>query len=309
LFLGVDVGGTHCRHEWWPAGAAPGGEARGVQPSVHGIDVTVPRLAEALAAATHERRPAAAVCALAGAGDERTSEAIAAGLRAAGITFPVAIVGDVLAAAAAALADAPGVLIWSGTGSFAVARGADGQLHRAGGRGYLLGDQGSGYDLVRRAAAAVLLAADQLGPATALTEPLTTAFRAPAPARLGASMQRLDTAEIAAKLPLLIDIASRGDAVAREVLEAGADGLAMLAAGAVSRAGLDWRELPVAIGGGVLVNAPAFAELLAARLLSFGGGAPRALDERAPARAAAWLANEFHHRREPAFSWVQRVAI
>jgi len=308
-YLGVDVGGTHCRHEWWPVGSAPGGEGRGVQPSVHGIDVTIPRLADALAAATRDVQPTAAACALAGVGDERASEAIAAGLRAAGITFPVAVVGDVLAAAAAALPDGPGVLVWSGTGSFSIARAANGELHRTGGRGYLLGDQGSGYDFVRRAAAAVLLAIDDLGPPTALTESLTTAFRAPSPARLGAVLQRLDTAAVAAQLPVVLAVAARGDAVAQDVLQSGVDGLVMLATGALRRAELDWRDQSVAFGGGVLRNAPAITDLLAARLRSFGAREPRVLDERAAARAAAWLAHAWHERLEPATTWVQRVAI
>lgn len=305
----MDVGGTQCRHEWWPAGSAPGGDGRGVQPSVHGIAVTIPRLVDALIAATRDTEPTAAVCAVAGVGDERTSEAIAAGVRAAGIAFPVAIVGDVLAAAAAGLADGPGILVWSGTGSFAIARAANGELHRVGGRGYLLGDQGSGYDFVRRASAAVLLALDDLGPATALTDALTTAFRASSPSRLGAVLQRLDTAAVAAHLPVVLEVAARGDAVAQDVLQSSVDGLVMLATGALRRAELDWREQSIAFGGGVLRNAPSIAELLTARLRSLGAREPRVLDDRAGARAAAWLAHAWHHRLEPATTWVHRVAI
>src|SRR5688572_29463145 len=103
-----------------------GGDAPGVQPAVHGVDATVRGLLAVLREATKCTTPAAAVCALAGAGDPNVAGAIAAGLRAGGITFPVAIAGDVLAAAAAGLADGPGVLLWSGTGSFAIARGRDG---------------------------------------------------------------------------------------------------------------------------------------------------------------------------------------
>src|SRR5204862_5893414 len=138
--------------------------------AVHGVDATVRGLLAVLRGAMKSTAPAAAVCALAGAGDPNVAGSIAAGLRAEGITFPIAVVGDVVAAAAAGLAGGPGVLLWAGTGSFAIARAHDGALHRAGGRGHLLGDQGSGYDIVRRAAAAVLLAVDDLGPPTALTE-------------------------------------------------------------------------------------------------------------------------------------------
>jgi glucosamine kinase len=307
-FLGLDVGGTQCRFAWWPADAAPGGDARAVQPAVHGLDAAIAGLAEALAEAARQAAPDAAVCALAGVGDRTTSEPLVAGLRARGIAFPLAVVGDVLAAAAAALADGPGVLVWAGTGSFAVARSAGGELHRVGGRGYLLGDQGSGYDFVRRAAAAVLLAVDGLGPATALTDALTAAFAAPSPSRLGAVLQRLDTGAVAAKLPVVLDTAARGDAVAQDVVDAGVEALAMLATAAVRQAGLDWRALRCAFGGGVLTSVPAIAAALGERLATFGAAPPVAIDGRAAAHGAAWLAHGWHRHLEPQHTWVDRVA-
>lgn len=309
MFLGLDVGGSQCRYEWWPTGCRPGGDARAVQPAVQGLDAACDGLALALRTAAGDVPPTAAVCAMAGVGDVATSQAIAAGVRARGIPFPVAVVGDVLAAAAAGLADGPGVLVWSGTGSFAIARDRAGELHRVGGRGFLLGDQGSGYDLVRRAAAAVLLAIDDLGPATMLTDELTRAFGAPAPQRLGAVLQRATSGEVAARLPVVLAVAGAGDPVAVEVLAEGLDALAMLATAAVRRAGLDWRELPVAVGGGVLTGADGLLEMLAERLRAFGAKVPRPIAERAAAHAAAWLAHGFHHREEPSHGWVTRVAL
>ncbi len=280
-----------------------------MQPVVHGVDATVAQLALVLVDAAREHAPAAAVCALAGVGDAQLRAAIASGLTARGVAFPVAIVGDVLAAAAAGLADGPGVLIWSGTGSFAIARSTAGELHRTGGRGFLLGDQGSGYDFVRRAAAAVLLAVDDLGPATSLTDALTEVFAAPAPQRLGAVLQQLDTAQVARHLPVVLAAAAAGDAVANEVIAAGVDGLVMLAAAALRRADLDWRHVPVAVGGGALVAAPAIRELLTQRLRALGASAPRVLDVRAAARGAAWLAHGWHTHLEPQHTWVTRVAL
>ncbi|HEX5052399.1 MAG TPA: BadF/BadG/BcrA/BcrD ATPase family protein [Planctomycetota bacterium] len=308
-FLGLDVGGTHCRYEWWPTGSRAGGHARPVQPAVHGIEATADGLFAALAAACRGVEPSAAVLALAGAGDAGTSAAIGAGLRARGITFPVAVVGDVLAAAAAALRDGPGVLLWAGTGSFAVARRNDGGLERVGGRGYLLGDQGSGYDVVRRAAAAVLLAQDGLGPATALTEALTNHFAAPSPLRLGAALQQLDPGSVAAALPRVLDVVAAGDPVANEVLAGAVDALAMLAAAAVRKAELDWAALPVALGGGVLLGAGAVTALVSQRLAALGAVPPQLVEARAAARGAAWLAHGWHTRLEPQRTWVDRVAL
>ncbi|MBX3465142.1 MAG: hypothetical protein KF830_18390, partial [Planctomycetes bacterium] len=63
MFLGLDVGGTRCRAEWWPPEAASGHDAPGVQPAVHGPDAAMAALAMALATAAGERAPVAAVCA------------------------------------------------------------------------------------------------------------------------------------------------------------------------------------------------------------------------------------------------------
>ncbi|HEY1847735.1 MAG TPA: BadF/BadG/BcrA/BcrD ATPase family protein [Opitutaceae bacterium] len=52
---------------------------------------------------------------------------------------------------------APGLVLHAGTGSFVAARTPDGATHYAGGIGWRFGDEGSGYDLGRRAIARALL--------------------------------------------------------------------------------------------------------------------------------------------------------
>lgn len=47
--------------------------------------------------------------------------------------------------------DQQGILVHSGTGSFCMVRNAEGRLIQLGGRGYLLGDEGSGFDIGRMA--------------------------------------------------------------------------------------------------------------------------------------------------------------
>jgi N-acetylglucosamine kinase-like BadF-type ATPase len=51
----------------------------------------------------------------------------------------------------------PGVVLHAGTGSFIAARTPDGAAHYAGGMGWRFGDEGSGYDLGRRAVARALM--------------------------------------------------------------------------------------------------------------------------------------------------------
>lgn len=62
---------------------------------------------------------------------------------------------DIAMLARVAFAPGQGVVVVAGTGSVAVHRDAQGRLHRVGGRGGLLGDEGSGYAIAREALAAV----------------------------------------------------------------------------------------------------------------------------------------------------------
>ena len=63
------------------------------------------------------------------------------------------VVNDALVALEAGAPDQPGVVVISGTGSIAYGRNREGEAARAGGWGYVLGDEGSGYWIGRAALA------------------------------------------------------------------------------------------------------------------------------------------------------------
>ena len=63
---------------------------------------------------------------------------------------------DALIALAGATAGHPGMIAIAGTGSIAFGRNAAGKTARAGGWGYVFGDEGGGFDLVRQALRAAL---------------------------------------------------------------------------------------------------------------------------------------------------------
>jgi glucosamine kinase len=71
------------------------------------------------------------------------------------------LLGDEEIALDAAFPNASGILLIAGTGSNAIGRAADGTLHRAGGWGPILGDQGGGYWIGLEALRATLRALDQ----------------------------------------------------------------------------------------------------------------------------------------------------
>lgn len=309
-FLGLDVGGSHCRSAWLPESAGTTQVFAGVQPAVVGAAKAVEHLDTVLRAVV----PAGtvveqAVVAMAGAGDRTLATCIVDGLRTRGFDFPLTVVGDVLAAAAGALGDEKQVLLWAGTGSFAVARGRDGRLVRVGGRGFLIGDGGSAYDLVRNASRAAIRAFDGLAPATVLGERLAAALGAPSVARLGATMQQLTPGDVARHLGVVLQAAAAGDHVAQHVLREGIAELVQLAAAGAVKAGISLRGARVVLGGGIFTALPARFEEAGAALRLLGADTVELCDPLSAARGAACLARAVATRTEPLASLAEGAVL
>src|SRR5499427_6334360 len=90
-------------------------------------------------------------------------------------TERMTVTHDALIALSGATAGQPGLIAIAGTGSIAFGRNASGKTARAGGWGYVFGDEGGGFDLVRQALRASLRQEEGWGPKTALREALLQA--------------------------------------------------------------------------------------------------------------------------------------
>jgi N-acetylglucosamine kinase-like BadF-type ATPase len=149
-----------------------------------------------------------------------------------------------------ATAGEPGIIVIGGTGSMAFGKNARGETARAGGWGYVFGDEGGGFDLTRRALRAALRAEEGWGPATALRELLLEATGA---ANANDLLHRFygdfDRVAIARMAKLVTQAAEQGDDVAWDILREAARELATLVEGVYRKL---FREVvPVAIIGGV----------------------------------------------------------
>lgn len=154
-----------------------------------------------------------------------------------------------------ALDNAAGVALIAGTGSIALGRDADGKVKRAGGWGYIFGDEGSGYDIGCRSLRAAARASDGRGPATSLLSLILSHWQLQhASDLIGKVYGDKDRAKVAALSSLTFNAARAGDAVAAEIVQQTARDLAVTALAASDSIYAPGGALSLAMGGGLLLH-------------------------------------------------------
>jgi N-acetylglucosamine kinase-like BadF-type ATPase len=209
----------------------------------------------------------------------------------------VLVVNDARLVIAAGTPQDYGVAVICGTGSIAVGRTPDGLMARAGGWGYLLGDEGSGYDIAAKALRAATCAADGRGPPTVLLTSLLDHWGLQQPTELIEYIYSLadPRAQLARLAPVIVRAAHGGDAVANNILVAAGQDLAAAAASVARQLELS-TPLPLAMAGGVIEHAPVVSQAICGTLEQQGWLAEPVTIVEAPVRGALRLAKDLSHR-------------
>jgi N-acetylglucosamine kinase-like BadF-type ATPase len=168
----------------------------------------------------------------------------------------VIVTHDAAIALSGATARGQGIVTIAGTGSIAFARNAAGQTARAGGWGFVFGDEGSAFDIVRQALRAALRMEEGWGPPTVLHQFLVEATASPS---ANQAMHLFYTPDWPrsriASLAFLVDrAAAEGDSVALRALENAAQELAMLTASVRAQLWQPGDAVEVAYIGGVFAS-------------------------------------------------------
>jgi N-acetylglucosamine kinase-like BadF-type ATPase len=270
--LGIDAGGTKTvglladeRGTILSVGRGPGANLQ----SAGELDVEKV-LHQVMEAALGARTPRPSVICLGIAGVDREEDArvVRSIMRRISPDARVVVVNDALVALVAGAGDAPGIVVLSGTGSIAYGRNARGAAARAGGWGHVIGDEGSGYWIGRRALTAVVREADGRGPRTRLTEDVLRHFGVAHTAALVHVVYHRDVPQSrVATLGAVVQKArDAGDAVATEILNRAAEELTLAAASVAARLAMRGDEFPFILAGGVFRSAPSLATDLERRL-------------------------------------------
>ena len=169
--------------------------------------------------------------------------------------IPARVVTDAHLALAAGTPQGWGVCLICGTGSIAYGRDPSGREARAGGWGYLFGDEGSGYAIGAAALRAVSQAADGRLEPTRLTQAVLEAWGLQEPQQIiprayNAPSPRADIAHLA---KIVEQAAKLGDAQAQSILRQAGMELARLVQAAAAQLELEG-PFPLALAGGVIVH-------------------------------------------------------
>ena len=208
--------------------------------------------------------PVAATClGIAGANRDQDREILVGLLRRLGLRHGVRIVNDAYIALVAGAPERSGIVIISGTGSIAYGVDPSGKTARAGGWGYLLGDEGSAFWIGHAAVRLGIRAADGRGPATALYETICESLELEEPAKLVEWFYDQELArERVAKLARLVEEAAMAhDEAAEDLLEQAAQHLAR-AGQAVARQLEFPGSFPVVLSGGAFRACPSLYDRL-----------------------------------------------
>ncbi len=203
------------------------------------------------------------------------------------------VVNDAQLVVAAGTPHGYGVGLICGTGSIAIGRAIDGRSGRSGGWGYLLGDEGSGYDIALRALRSAAQAADGRGSGQQLLTEILELWGLQQPFELIPFVyHRADPRAILADLPPLISrLANQGDPTSLAILnEAGRE----LAAAVLAVADqIDMHgPIPLAIAGSVGLRTPLLLQFLCAELAQHGRPADPLTPVEDPAIGALRIARE-----------------
>ncbi|HYH63338.1 MAG TPA: BadF/BadG/BcrA/BcrD ATPase family protein [Urbifossiella sp.] len=302
LVIGIDGGATHTAALL--ADVATGtvlgrGESGPSNIQAVGVDAALRELEAAVAgafeAAGVPRAKVAAAClGLAGVDVNEGHDVIGRWAERVALADKMTVANDATLLFAAGTPEGWGLAVIAGTGSIAFTLDRDGRDGRAGGWGYLLGDEGSAWLLALNGLRAACRAADGAGPPTRLLDAFLKQLGTTDPRDFIPAVYRgaWDRAAIAGLAPLVLEAAEAGDDVAHKLVVREVTELARTAATAVDAAKLPRLALPVAVAGGLIERSAFYRGLFVEALRGHGihPGAVTVVDD--PAVGAVALARK-----------------
>lgn len=292
ICIGIDAGGTLTRIALSKDGVfvrethTPGANA-----TTLGVDAAAGTIIEAIGGALDGERPEAIVLGAAGAGRARIGHGLQERIAAAFDRAKVVVDDDTAIALRAAVPEGDGAVLLAGTGSVAYAVRGD-QTHRAGGLGYLAGDEGSAFWIGMQAVRLYGRVLDGRVNRDETTDLVARALDAPDRDRLLDALYDapLQPATIAALAPSIIAFAGKGNRASAKIVQQAAQELGDLLRAALQAVDLTSASPVVVFAGGLLRENSLLSFLLETRLIGDVAGMTVVKGGDEPVRAALRLA-------------------
>ncbi len=171
----------------------------------------------------------------------------------------VKVVSDARIALEGAFSGNAGCILIAGTGSILFGKDKNGYIHRSGGFGRLIGDEGSGYSIGRKGLAAVAKELDGRGKATLITQQLNKKHNISSAPDLIINVYK-NNFDIASAAEVVLSAAGENDPVALQILNEEADEL-LLHINAVMKK-MKSKKLDIAFTGSLIANKNTYSDML-----------------------------------------------
>lgn len=183
----------------------------------------------------------------------------------------------------------PGSILIAGTGSIMFGKDAQGNIHRVGGFGRFLGDEGSGYMLGKKGLVAVSKQFDGRGKNTLISELVKEKFKIDSPEILITEIYK-GNFDIASAAPLVIEAAEKHDEIAFNIIDHETDELLSH----ISTMKLKLREdvFNVAFIGGIISNKNIYSDTLRKKITAILSNVVVKDAENSPAMGAVLMAKK-----------------
>lgn len=278
LIIGIDGGGTRTRTRLANTHGETLGNGKGgpANPNACGLPAAQNEILTAIQLAFDdaqiERQRVAAACLGIGGVDRAEERARLTAWARATIAERVAVVNDGEIVLASGTPNDWGIALVAGTGSIAWGKSRDGRMARAGGWGYLIGDEGSGFDLASEALRAVTHAADGRGDDTRLLRAILDYWGLREAPELILRLYRSEfkPADLAQLASVVVRVAAEGDPIAQKLINGAGTALADAVVAVAHTLEIRDEAIPLALSGGLLLSAELVRERLLAELKSRG---------------------------------------
>jgi N-acetylglucosamine kinase-like BadF-type ATPase len=177
----------------------------------------------------------------------------------------VKVLSDAHIALEGAFPNSAGCILIAGTGSILFGKDEKGTIHRVGGFGRLIGDEGSGYSIGRKALNAVSKASDGRGEETMISDLLDAKMNHNTSKNIINKVynEKLDVASVA---KIVIQAAEEGDPIAEDILDEEADELVLHIRSLIDK--IHTSNLNVAFSGSLIDNKNFYSDLLKNKIKS-----------------------------------------